>query len=164
MYFKKPTLSSQGIEFIDPGDKTGKLRQWIKINADDNESLGNQPVGRSWEQIFVLKKSWRSLYMMVPPTLELSCAELVSWYSIGTKPNDTIHVQDTSTRLPDDILLTDQTTLLRKNTKQKILLTPSVVGYDAYENKLLFNFWRDEEDIERTDLDNKDIRNITFLL
>ena len=112
-------MSSQGIEFIDSGDKTGKLRQWIKINADDNENLGNKPVWRSGELTVVLKQSWRLLYMMVPPSLEVSCAELVSWYSVGTKPNGTIHVQDTSTRRPDDILLTDLTTLLRKNTNAK---------------------------------------------
>ena len=45
---------------------------------------------------------------------------------------------------------------------QKILLTPSINGYDAYENKFLFNFWRDEEDTERRDPEKKDIRDSTF--
>ena len=46
--------------------------------------------------------------------------------------------------------MTDETTLLKKNEEQKILSVPGIVGIGDYENKTLFNRWRNEEEIEYT--------------
>ena len=88
--------------------------------------------------------------MKLPHCLYLCLAEFATWYTIVQDKNITIHYQDTDNRLPEYILLTDGTTLLKKNEEQKILSVPGIVGIGDYENKALFNKWRDEEEIQYT--------------
>ena len=149
-------FSSQKSVFDDPSDMTGKIRSWVEVPQDEVNKLGDQPIWREGANIYILTDSWRSRYMKLPHCLYLCLAEFATWYTIVQDKNITIHYQDTDNRLPEYILLTDGTTLLKKNEEQKILSVPGIVGIGDYENKALFNKWRDEEEIQYTQNVTKD--------
>ena len=143
-------FSSEKHVFVDPSDMTGKMRSWVEVPQDEVNKLGAQPIWREAAKFYILTDSWRSRYMKLPHRLYLCLAEFATWYTVVQDKNITVNYQDTENRLPEYILLTDGTTLLKKNKEQKILSVPGIVGIGDYENKTLFNRWRDEEEIEYT--------------
>ena len=142
-------MTSQSTVFVDPSDMSGKIRTWQEVPHDEVENLGDEPVWWEGTKFYKMPDNWRSRYMKVPVELELTISELATWYSVVPNKNEDIHFQDTETRLPENILLTDGSTLLVKNKKQKIMI-PGVIGTNDYNMKFLFNKWRKEEDIEKT--------------
>ncbi len=141
-------FTTQGTEFVDPSDKTGKQRKWVEINKEDIKS--KQLVWRAGSKYYIPQDSWRTRYLQKPQEASVNLAELASWYTPEKDTNITIHRQSTE-HLPQNILLLDEKTLLKKRTKQAILLTPDILpDIEEYEKKFLFNSWKEEENVGET--------------